>query len=223
MNVSDAIKGRKSVRAFLDKAVSRKTVEAILDTARWAPSGVNTQPWKVFVLTGEKKAALQQRILERFQSGEKGAMDYQYYPEAWAEPYSGRRRQCGIDLYGALGIKREDKQRRMDQWVANYRTFDAPVMLMFTMDAHMETGSYLDYGMFLQSVMLAAMDNDLTTCPQAALAEYPNVVREFLGLDESQLVLCGMALGYEDTDAPVNNYRTVREEVAGFTVIFWEG
>ncbi len=217
MNVSDAIKGRKSVRAFLDKAVSRETVESVLDTARWSPSGVNTQPWKVFVLTGEKKDTLQQQILERFQSGVKGGMDYLYYPEQWAEPYSGRRKECGIALYGALDIQREDKQRRMDQWVANYRSFDAPVMLMFTIDAHLETGSYLDYGMFLQSVMLAAMDHDLTTCPQAALGEYPDLVREFLGLDNDQVIVCGMALGYEDVDAPVNNYRTVREDVAGFT------
>jgi nitroreductase len=217
MNVSDAIKGRKSVRAFLEQPVSREQVEAILDTARWAPSGVNTQPWKVFVLTGEKKDALQQQILERFQAGEKGGMDYQYYPEQWSEPYSTRRKECGMALYGALDIKREDKQRRMEQWVANYRAFDAPVMLFFTMDRHLETGSYMDYGMFLQSVMLAAMDHGLTTCPQAALGEYPALVRGYLGLDEDQVVVCGMALGYEDTEAPVNNYRTVREDVAGFT------
>lgn len=119
-------------------------------------------------------------------------------------------------LYGALDIQRDDKQRRMDQWIANYRSFDAPVMLLFTMDAHLETGSYLDYGMFLQSVMLAAMDHDLTTCPQAALGEYPDLVREFLALENDQVIVCGMALGYENTDAPVNNYRTVREDVAGF-------
>lgn len=178
---------------------------------------MNTQPWKVFVLTGEKKNALQQQILERFQSGVKGGMDYQYYPEQWSEPYNTRRKECGMALYGALGIQRDDKQRRMEQWMANYRSFDAPVMLLFTMDGHLETGSYLDYGMFLQSVMLAALDHDLTTCPQAALGEYPDLVREFLGLEKGQVIVCGMALGYEDVDAPVNNYRTVREDVAEFT------
>lgn len=217
MNVSEAIKGRKSVRAFLDKEVSREQVEAILDTARWSPSGVNTQPWQVFVLTGEKKTGLQQQIVERFLGGEKGAMDYQYYPEQWEEPYTTRRKECGMALYGALAIKREDKQRRMEQWIANYRAFDAPVMLFFTIDKRMETGSYMDYGMFLQSVMLAAMDHGLTTCPQAALGEYPDLVRGYLGLDENQAVVCGMALGYEDTAAPVNNYRTVREDVGSFT------
>ncbi|MEZ5536851.1 MAG: nitroreductase [Thiolinea sp.] len=216
MNVSEAIKNRKSVRAFLDKAVSRETIEAILDTARWAPSGVNTQPWSVFVLSGEKMTALQEQIVERFLSGAKGSMDYHYYPEEWGEPYTTRRKECGIALYGALDIKREDKQRRMDQWIANYRAFGAPVMLFFTIDKHMETGSYMDYGMFLQSVMLAALDHGLTTCPQAALGEYPDLVREYLGLDENQVIVCGMALGYEDTGAPVNNYRTVREEVGSF-------
>ena len=217
MNVSEAIEQRKSVRAFLDKAVSREQVEAILNTARWAPSGVNTQPWQVFVLTGEKKAALQAQIVERFLSGAKGGMDYRYYQEQWEEPYITRRKECGIALYGALDIQREDKQRRMDQWIANYRAFDAPVMLFFTIDRRLETGSYMDYGMFLQSVMLAAMDHGLTTCPQAALGEYPDLVREFLGLDEGQVIVCGMALGYEDTTAPVNNYRSVRESVGSFT------
>ncbi len=217
MNVSEAIKGRKSVRAFMDQPVSREQIEAILDTARWAPSGVNTQPWKVFVLSGEKKTALQQQIVERFLGGEKGAMDYRYYPEQWQEPYVTRRKECGIALYSALDIQREDKQRRMEQWIANYRSFDAPVMLFFTIDQQLETGSYMDYGMFLQSVMLAAMDHGLTTCPQAALGEYPDLVREYLGLAADQVILCGMALGYEDTDAPVNNYRTVREDVANFT------
>ncbi|HPE58970.1 MAG: nitroreductase [Thiothrix sp.] len=217
MNISDAIQARKSVRAFLDRPVPRERIEAILDTARWAPSGVNTQPWKVVVLAGQKKQELQQRIITHFTTHGPGRMDFSYYPEQWQEPYVSRRRECGMALYGALAIRRDDRERRLQQWIANYRAFDAPVMLMFTMDRQLQTGSYMDYGMFLQSVMLAALDHGLTTCPQAALGEFPDIVRDCLGLDEDQVIISGMALGYEDTHAPVNRYRTVREPVEAFT------
>jgi nitroreductase len=119
-----------------------------------------------------------------------------------------------------LGIEREDKQRRADQWAANYRAFDAPVMLLFFMDAGLQTGSFMDYGMFIQSIMLAAVDEGLATCPQAALGEYPGVVKETLGYPLDSILLCGMALGYEDTEAAVNSYRTPREEVESFVHFF---
>lgn len=220
MKVSEALQARKSTRAFLDKPVSRETVEQILDAARWAPSGTNTQPWQVAVFMGEKKRELQDKIESAYRNGVKGGMDYSYYPNEWKDPFLARRRVCGLQLYSALQIGKEDKERRAEQWVANYRSFDAPVMLLFFIDRIMETGSYLDYGMFLQSVMLTAVEQGLATCPQAALGEYPDIVREYLGLDQNQIVVCGMALGYEDTSADINSYRTEREAVNTFTKFY---
>lgn len=220
MKVEEALKIRKSVRAFTDKAVTEEQVRQILNAARCAPSGVNTQPWQVAVLSGEAKQQLQTRIELAFRGGEKSSMEYQYYPSEWREPYTSRRKECGLLLYSAVGIAKEDKQRRLDQWAANYRAFDAPVMLLFLMDADMETGSYMDYGMFIQSVMLTASSMGLATCPQAALAEYPDIVRKQLGYDDSVTLVCGMSLGYEDVAAAVNSYRTPRLEVDSFTRFF---
>ncbi len=220
MNISDAIRSRKSTRAFLPKAVEQEKIVRILDTARFSPSGANTQPWQVAVVSGAQKDELQSLMEKAFVTGETTHKDYHYYPEKWVSPYSSRRTSCGKQLYSALNIERQDRARRMEQWAANYRAFDAPVMLLFFIDSSLATGSYLDYGMFLQSLMLTAIEEGLTTCPQAALAEYPQLVRTFLDYPESTLLLCGMALGYEDTTAPVNSYRTPREEVDTFTKFF---
>lgn len=220
MKVSEALQARKSTRAFLDKPVSRETIEQILNAARWAPSGTNTQPWQVAVLMGAKKRELQDKIEGAYRSGVKRGMDYSYYPNEWKDPFLARRRVCGLQLYSVLKIGKEDKERRAEQWVANYRSFDAPVMLLFFIDRIMDTGSYLDYGMFLQSVMLAAVEHGLATCPQAALGEYPNIVRDYLGYDQNQIVVCGMALGYEDPSADINSYRTEREAVSNFTEFY---
>ena len=220
MEVSEAILARKSVRAFLDKPVARETIERILAVARYAPSGTNTQPWRVAVLSGESMQQLQQQIVDHFTANGPGKADYNYYPQQWRAPYIDRRRACGLQLYKTLGIKKEDKVRQREQWVANYRAFGAPVMLLFFMESDLEAGSYMDYGMFLQSIMLAAQGEGLATCPQASVADFPGVVREFLGYDESMLMLCGIALGYEDTDALVNSYRTPREPLDNFVEYF---
>jgi len=220
MDVKQALVERKSTRAFLDKPVSVDIINKILNVARHAPSGANTQPWQVAVVMGSKKKELQQKIEQAHRSGIKPKMDYHYYPVDWEEPYQARRRACGFQLYAALRIRREDKQARIDQWAANYRAFDAPVMLLFFIDAVMEKGSYVDYGMFLQSIMLAAVEEGLATCPQAALGEYPQIVKQELGYSEDSVLICGMALGYEDTDAKVNSYRTPREELENFVRYF---
>ncbi len=217
MNVIEALSTRKSTRAFLDKPIPEETIIKVLDAARHAPSGVNTQPWNVAVVRQEKKQELQDKIEQAFRSGLKGNMDYHYYPSEWKEPYKRRRQACGLQLYRTLEISREDRQRQTDQWAANYRAFDAPVMLLFFMDAGLEQGSFLDYGMFLQSIMLAAVDQGLATCPQASLAEYPEIVKQTLGYPEDNILICGMALGYEDRSAVVNSYRTPRESVEAFT------
>lgn len=220
MNVSDAIKQRHSVRHFLDTAVSHADISQLLNTARHAPSGANTQPWHVAVLTGDSKASLAEQIETAFKKGETGNPDYMYYPTAWQEPYLSRRRACGLQLYQSLGIERKDKDAQKAQWAANYRSFNAPVMLLFWMDGAMQTGSFMDFGMFLQSFMISAVEAGLATCPQAALAEYPHIIKPALGLPKDAILLCGMALGYEDTTAPINQYRTAREAVDTFTLFY---
>jgi len=220
MNINDAIKQRHSTRAFLDKPVSHEQINRILDTARYAPSGVNTQPWQVAVVSGESKHQLQAAIQEAFHSGIPSKIAYHYYPKTWLPIYKQRRRECGLQLYSSLNIAKEDTNRRQAQWLANYRAFDAPIMLLFFIEPEMETGSFLDYGMFLQNIMLAALDEGLATCPQAALAEYPDIVNHVLERSHTATLVCGMALGYEDLESPVNHYRTSREAVKSFTQYF---
>lgn len=218
--VSEAIKARHSARAFLDKAVDEKQIYQILDVARRAPSGVNTQPWQVSVVSGKTKQAVETKMLAEFNAGERGEMQYQYYPTTWVPPYKQRRVETGKQLYGALNIAREDKEKQLQQWAANYRAFDAPVVLFFWMDKVLETGSYLDYGMFLQNIMLLALEQGLATCPQGALGEYPQIVRQTLNVSDDKILLGGMAVGYEDNNHPVNQYRTDRESVETFTQFF---
>jgi nitroreductase len=220
MNILNALQLRKSVRAFLDKEVNKEKIDTILAAASHAPSGANIQPWQVAVVSGETKKKIQTQIEKDFREGERGQADYQYYPKEWNNPYKLRRIHCGQQMYSTLQINRSDKQRKLDQWAANYRSFDAPIMLLFFMDATMETGSYLDYGMFLQSIMLAALDQGLATCPQASLADYPEIIKTALGYPQECILLCGMALGYEDKNAPINNYRTPREKTDSFTRYF---
>lgn len=220
MNISEALRQRKSVRAFLDKAVEEKKINSILSAASHSPSGANIQPWQVAVVTGNTKQSLQTQIENAFRSGDKGQADYIYYPAEWTEPYRSRRVACGLQMYTTLEIKREDKQRQQDQWCANYRAFDAPVMLLFFMEGHMQTGSFLDYGLFLQSIMLAATEQGLATCPQASLADYPKIIKTELDYPQDSVLICGMSLGYEDKNAAVNSYRTPREEITSFTRYF---
>ncbi|HID68924.1 MAG TPA: nitroreductase [Desulfobacterales bacterium] len=220
MNILKLLQQRKSVRAFLDKEVETEKINAILSAASHAPSGANIQPWQVAVVGGETKKELQTQIENSFRQGVRGEADYQYYPKKWIRPYKFRRINCGKLMYTTLNIKRSDKQRRLDQWAANYRAFDAPVLLLFFMDASMEAGSFLDCGMFLQSIMLAALEQGLATCPQAAFSDYPAIIKKTLGYPQNSILLCGMAIGYEDKDALVNSYRTPREDISTFTRYF---
>lgn len=217
MNIEDALRQRRSVRAFHHTNVEPEKIKAILAAASHSPSGANMQPWQVAVVTGETKKELQSMIEESFRSEEGRNADYQYYPATWKNPYKRRRVHCGRQMYNALDIQRKDKQQRFEQWAANYRSFDAPVMLLFFLDASMEAGSFLDCGMFLQSIMLSALEHGLSTCTQASLSEYPQIIKETLGYPQDSTLVCGMALGYEDTSAAINSYRTPREEVESFT------
>lgn len=220
MNILEALKQRKSVRAFLHQEIEKEKIDTLLSAAGTSPSGANIQPWQVAVVSGKTKKKLQTQIEQCFWAGERGKADYQYYPEEWENPYKLRRIQCGQLMYDTLKIARRDKQRRLEQWAANYRCFDAPVMLLFFMDGNMQTGSYMDYGMFLQSIMLAALDLNLSTCAQASLADYPEIIKETLGYPQDSILICGMALGYEDKRAVINSYRTPREDLDSFTRYF---
>ncbi|WP_319548033.1 nitroreductase [Desulfogranum marinum] len=222
MNVHEALLARKSTRAFLDKKVSKEKIVQILQSARHAPSGTNAQPWQVAVVTGQKKTELTTAMENAFKEGSDAEMDYQYYPLEWHDPYKKRRVSCGAQLYDALNIKRQDKVARLTQWAANYQAFGAPVILFFFLDPVMKKGSFLDYGMFIQSIMLAAVEEGLATCAQAALGQFPKLVKTSLGYDQETILIGGMALGYENKEAPVNNYRTPREEVEVFTRFFDE-
>jgi len=217
MNVHEAIKSRISVRAYLDKPVSKETLTAILDTARWAPSGTNTQPWKVVVVQGKTKDAITEAFLDAQRNGLKPNPDYQYYPEQWIEPFKARRFQCGMDLYKALDIGREDKEKRAEAGLDNYRFFGAPVSIFFFIDKIMGKGSWFDMGMFYQSVMLTAREHGLGSCPQASTSDYPDIVRNILNVPDNFDLMCGLSLGYPDDSKAVNQYRTSREEVESFT------
>lgn len=217
-SVDDAITSRHSVRAFLDKPVSKESVYRLLQVARHAPSGTNTQPWHVYVITGDGKDALCREILADYDNnGERKDREYEYYPTDWYEPYLGRRRACGWGLYGSLGIGREDRDRMHAQRGRNYTFFDAPVGLMFTIERRLQTGSWMDLGMFIQSIMISARGHGLHTCPQAAFANYHRIIRRHLPVPDDQIVVCGMALGYRDASAPENVWRTDREPVETFT------
>ena len=220
--VDAAITSRRSVRAFLPTAVPRQTIEDILSVASRAPSGVNTQPWKAYVLTGASKHALSQKILAAHDAnaaaGSTGADvgEYEYYPTEWASPYIERRRKVGWDLYGLLGIAKTDKARMHEQHGRNYRFFDAPVGMIFTIDRILRQGSWIDYGMFLENVMVAARGRGLDTCPQAAFIGFHRIITEHLQLPASEMVVCGMSLGYADESAVENRLVTEREPVASF-------
>jgi nitroreductase len=218
MEVIQAIKARHSVRAFENRPVAPEIIKKILDAARYAPSGVNTQPWHVAVLYEKTLKQLGDRILAARAAGTAPNPDYQYYPTEWFEPFKTRRVICGKALYGALNIDRKEPEKRLEQWNKNYRFFGAPVGLMIFINQAMQTGSWLDLGMFIQNILLAAEGCDLGTCAQAALAEHPDIVRETLEITEPWSVACGIALGYEDKKDPVNQYRTEREGVESFTL-----
>ncbi|PPE70765.1 nitroreductase [Caldimonas thermodepolymerans] len=218
--VDAAITSRRSVRAFLPTPVPRRVIEDILRVASRAPSGTNTQPWKVYVLTGAAREALSRKILAAHDDPAVAAThreEYPYYPREWVSPYVDRRRKVGWDLYGLLGIAKGDKARMHAQHGRNYSFFDAPVGLMFTIDRVMELGSWLDYGMFLQNIMIAARARGLDTCPQAAFTQFHRIVMEHIGAPANEMLVCGMSLGYADPEAVENRLQTEREPVEGFT------
>jgi nitroreductase len=223
-SVDAALQSRFSARAYLNKPVERSVLEDLLDVAKSAASGTNTQPWKVYVLQGAIKDSLVEKACAEHDAvradpsrGQAHKEAYDYYPTQWVSPYIDRRRACGFGLYGVLGIGKGDKDKMHLQHQQNYRFFDAPVGLMFTIDKIMGRGSLLDYGMFLQNVMVAARARGLHTCPQAAWNGFSSIVLPHIGAADNEMLVCGMSLGYADEDALVNTFATERESVASFT------
>lgn len=223
-SVDAAITSRMSARAFLPQAVEREVIEHILGVASRAPSGTNTQPWKVYVLQGESRDALVQKVCaahDALRADPSLASEYReaydYYPEKWVSPYIDRRRENGWSLYGLLGITKGDKDKMHAQHQRNFRFFDAPVGLMFTIDQVMGRGSLVDYGMFLQTIMIAARGQGLHTCPQAAWNGFARIILPHIGASDQEMLVCGMALGHADPGDKVNSFHTPREPVSSFT------
>jgi nitroreductase len=224
-SVDAAIASRFSCRAFhRERAVPRALIEEILEVARRAASGTNTQPWNVYVLQGAARDALVEKVCAAHDAihADPSLVDeyreeYDYYPEKWVSPYIDRRRENGWSLYGLLGIAKGEKDKMHAQHQRNYRFFDAPVGFMFTMERVMGRGSLMDYGMFLQNIMVAARARGLHTCPQAAWNSFARIILPHVGARDTEMLVCGMSLGYADLSAPVNGFHTPREPVEGFT------
>ncbi len=217
MTATETIQSRKSMRRFLPKPVPCDLLERVLNLASRAPSGTNIQPWKIYVLQGDVRDRFCAEVREAFLSGSNEyRSEFDYFPAKFKEPYLGRRRKIGFDLYGLVGIKKGDKARMKLQHARNFDFFDAPVGLIFTIDKGFGPGSYLDCGMLMQNVMLLAKDEGLDTCPQGAFAPYHTIVRKHTGASEDETVLMAMSLGYADPEAPENHLQTERVPLTDF-------
>ena len=218
LTADQALLTRRSVRAFLPTPVARATVEELLLLAARSPSGTNIQPWKVRVVAGEARERLCGAILASLDRDGQAAhkRDWNYYPVSWREPFLSRRRKIGWDLYGLLGIRKGDFEATERQRRRNFEFFGAPVGLIFTLDEDLELGSWLDLGIFLGSLMIAARGRGLDTCPQAAFADFHAVIRRELGIPENEVIICGMALGHADPDAVENRLVTERATIPEF-------
>ncbi|MDR0528302.1 MAG: nitroreductase [Zoogloeaceae bacterium] len=216
LTVDDAIRSRHSVRRFLSTPVHESVVREILALSSRAPSGTNVQPWRVYALAGEERKSLSAAILAEYNAGKKEGRAFDYYPPEWVDPWLSRRRKLGLGLYSLLGIGKGDKEKMHEQTGRNYLFFDAPVGLILTMDKRLGRGMFLDYGVFIGHILLAARARGLDTCVQNAFADYPDTTRRHLGIDEQELIVGGVALGYADANAPENTLATEREPVENF-------
>jgi nitroreductase len=222
--VDAAITSRMSARAFTQQAIPRELLEQILEVSSRAPSGTNTQPWKVYVLQGASRDSLAEKACaahDAIRANPELAANYQesydYYPEKWVSPFIDRRRENGWSLYGLLDIGKGDKDKMHAQHQRNFKFFDAPVGLMFTINRVMGRGSLVDAGMLLQNIMVSARGHGLHTCPQAAWNGFANIVMPHIGAGDDELLVCGMALGYADASDKVNSFHTPRVPATEFT------
>ncbi len=218
--VTDAVVTRRSLRAFTDQSVDEQVIRKILTTASRAPSGTNMQPWRVRVLTGESLNNVSGAVLKAYDADEPYDAEEPYYPDKFFEPYLSRRRKVGWDLYSLLDIQKGDKEKMKAQHRRNFEFFSAPVGAVFTIHRDLNTGSWLDYGMFLQNVMLLAREAGLHTCPQAAFCGYHRAIRSALPLTDEEVVVCGMSIGYADFSSIENTLETERAEVSEFVEFY---
>ncbi|WP_340110489.1 DUF4169 family protein [Pikeienuella sp. HZG-20] len=217
MTVSDALRSRIACRAFLPDAPDESTIRRILTLAAQAPSGGNLQPWRVYVLTGAPLSALRAEVAEAAKTHRMGhPPEYSIYPTPLIEPYNARRRKCGEDMYATIGVAREDRAGRIAQFSRNFRFFDAPVGLFLYLDRTMGPPQWADVGMFLQSLMLAAREEGLHTCPQEAWAMWRDLVGAHTNAPENLMLFCGVAIGWMDETAPINALRTDRAPLEAF-------
>ena len=222
MKVSEAVSSRRSVRAFLDKPVDRAVIARVLEKAQRAPSGGNTQPWHGIVLTGAPLQKLFARIAEEFPKGRAAhAPEYHVYPPELDGAYEARRRAVGEDMYGALEIPREDKARRLQWFARNFQGFGAPVLMLVHTPKYMGPPQWSDIGMWLQTVMLLLREEGLDSCPQEAWAGYSPQIREVVDIPADHTFFCGLAIGWRDPDAPVNNFPVARALLD--EAVRWEG
>ena len=220
-DVFEAARTRRSVRAYKPDAIPTQTLREIVELGRWAPSGSNIQPWRVHVLTGATLLRVGNAIQQAFLSGEPGhKRDYNYYTDPMEEPYLARKQACGWGLYCTLGIGRGDHEKSKAYRAGNYVFFGAPVGLVLTIDRTLEIGSWFDYGLFAQTLMLAARARGLHTCAEASIASYPDIVRRELGLTRDWTLRCGMAMGYAQVDAVVNTFQPSRIAVDDYATFY---
>ena len=215
MDVFEAIESRKSIRAFTDQPVEKELLDKLLQISQRSPSGTNTQPWYVYLCTGDVKQAITDDVLKMAAEGKsKKYEDYDYYPPVWRDVHQARRRAIGWGLYGLLGIEKGDREGSARQGARNFKFFDAPVGLFVTVDSYVTRGSWADAGMYIQTIMLAARGLGLHTCPQAAWIPLQEPVFKHLGIPDDQELVTGMSLGYADKDAIENTLVSEREDVS---------
>jgi len=216
--VDDAINTRQSVRAFLPTPVDRATVETLLRLSARSASGSNIQPWRVRVIGGAVKDRLEKAIFDAVARDgfEPYQREWNYYPVNWREPFLGRRRKIGWGMYNLLGVAKGEFEGTQRARMRNYEFFGAPVGMIFTLDEDLEIGSWLDLGIYLGTLMIAARGHGLHTCPQAAFADFHRIIRPILNIPEKEIIVCGMALGHIDPDAPVNRLITERALLADY-------
>ena len=219
MNVKEAFVSRRSVRRFLPDSVSKEKIENILEGAAFAPSGHNIQPWHVYVVQGKKKLSMTNSIIEAIKDGSAKEMknEFDYYPTEWFEPFVSRRRAVGFELYNLLGIGRDDFEARDKQMQENFHFFGAPVGMFITMDRRLATGTFMDVGMFIQSILVGARGEGLHSCGQVAFTKFHTLIAEQLKFKENEMLVCGVSIGYEDTSAPENALRVEKLQYSEFT------
>lgn len=215
--VTEAVLTRKSVRQFLDKPVDKALIEDIILKARRAPSGGNLQPWKVNVIAGEVRDRLVSTVADKMATNPVGdGSEYNVYPPELKEPYRTRRRVVGNDLYELIGIAKDDRMGKFKQLSKNFAFFDAPVGMIFSIDRQMEPGQFADLGMFMQNIMLLAREAGLSSCAQEAWATWHQTIRDVVGIAQEEMIFCGLAIGYADEEAVINQLQTERASLSEF-------